>query len=530
MSAESKSSVEDAPSPTFADIESSTEKMAVLNTLIQQALEKLCAHARDKNYLLPPYGRNIEPTPLITEEDFVNVGGLKADDTQPEFHYDYGFDALKFVADYLLWAHPDSVANREREKIAAQKVLVKRAEHAKHQLHIQDNLKHRVERLQAGIEWGPLVFPVASSVLRVAVKPFKHGLVYLQVSEQPDFSEITKTYKLFTKSLPKNSGTVTPADGTVTTVEEEPILPRFVDIDQLHEKRQYFIRAFAVVTDDCHPPPPPAPKVIPGKGKNAPPAAPSSSAPPVIKDYLELFPHDEEYTELITPSFVTLQNGYTSQCWTVPDEGLALLSAETAALMTQLKYNSHLPVNLQGGNGLIAEDSSKEKGHAMANLSFFGQFPLQAMQSLKSLGDIDHSITRSLQSLATYTVILGDLLLHKNIEEEGEMDELYRQYLQQAMYQVNKLLQLPETQQTSCLLAWRDNHPLSGLFLRQEEVAYKQYRHDLKKYNKKHGLDEKKKPTARKDPKKEALLASLPPPPVLKRPPPSPQLDAIAKV
>ena len=42
------------------------EKLAVLETIIQQGMEKLLKDAERNDILQPPYGRRPEPTPLIS--------------------------------------------------------------------------------------------------------------------------------------------------------------------------------------------------------------------------------------------------------------------------------------------------------------------------------------------------------------------------------------------------------------------------------------------------------------------------------
>jgi hypothetical protein len=87
----------------------------------------------------------------------------------------------------------------------------------------------------------------------------------------------------------------------------------------------------------------------------------------------------------------------------------------------------------------------------------------------------------------------------------------------------------------SFFIAWRDSNPQSSQLLKWEETIYKQYRHDVKKYNKKYNIDDdgkKKSKSSRDKEKKEKEVppAHIPPPPVLKRPPLSPQLDALLQV
>jgi hypothetical protein len=51
------------------------EKIELLETIIQQGIEKLLNEAETNNMLDAPYGRKPEPTPLISEQDW-EVGPL----------------------------------------------------------------------------------------------------------------------------------------------------------------------------------------------------------------------------------------------------------------------------------------------------------------------------------------------------------------------------------------------------------------------------------------------------------------------
>ena len=108
------------------EITSFPEKVSVLKNILKNAIQELCEHAKKNKFLEFPYGKNPDPTPLITEKQFVDMGGLACDDLEPIFNYEYGFDPLKFLSDYLVWAHPEAVRKREEEKLKAQSVKANR--------------------------------------------------------------------------------------------------------------------------------------------------------------------------------------------------------------------------------------------------------------------------------------------------------------------------------------------------------------------------------------------------------------------
>ena len=52
------------------------QKLALLDKILKDGLSKLLLEAKEKNFLEPPYGRMPYPTPLISEETFIQQGGI----------------------------------------------------------------------------------------------------------------------------------------------------------------------------------------------------------------------------------------------------------------------------------------------------------------------------------------------------------------------------------------------------------------------------------------------------------------------
>ena len=49
------------------------DQLILLDEILQKGLEKLLEHAKKNNFLEPPFGRLPNPTPLITEEEFLSI-------------------------------------------------------------------------------------------------------------------------------------------------------------------------------------------------------------------------------------------------------------------------------------------------------------------------------------------------------------------------------------------------------------------------------------------------------------------------
>ena len=60
-------------------------------------------------------------------------GTIKKQEDGPAFNFEYGFNPLKFLAEYIKWCHPDSVAARQLEKLQAIERLTFRGQHANRQ-------------------------------------------------------------------------------------------------------------------------------------------------------------------------------------------------------------------------------------------------------------------------------------------------------------------------------------------------------------------------------------------------------------
>eukprot|EP01032_Pedospumella_encystans_P027561 gene27561-31148_t len=208
------------------------EKVVLLQRIVHDGIAKLLAEAKKKDCLDPPYGREAFPTPLITEDQFIQDGALQSDDVEPEFKFEYGFDPLKFLSDFIVWSHPNSVEDRRQKKIAAAKFLQLRADHARLQLSISRDLSQLANDQSSGILWGPIITPTSSTSVMVSCKPIKLGKVIFQISKFRDFKEILQREEVFVDSLNDES--------EVATLED--ILPVKVTFKGLKPANKHFVR------------------------------------------------------------------------------------------------------------------------------------------------------------------------------------------------------------------------------------------------------------------------------------------------
>ena len=79
---------------------SEVEKASLLEGILERGIEKLLEEVKAKKYLQEPYGRKPEPTPLMSEEQFLIDNCLEdvPENDEPQFNFEYGFNPLKFLA------------------------------------------------------------------------------------------------------------------------------------------------------------------------------------------------------------------------------------------------------------------------------------------------------------------------------------------------------------------------------------------------------------------------------------------------
>ena len=184
------------------------EKTTLLHGLLKRAMDGLLTEVRKQNILTSPYGRPEQPTPLLSLEQFLKTGGLSEplnmDDNdngtdEPIFSYEYGFDPLIYLADYLKFLHPENIKSMRDVRGQAIDFLRFRAAHAQVQMDGLRDLQELTRRLQSGILWGPFVSPStlpSSSGMVVACKAVKDdgNDVIVEVAIDSAFVSVDRTW------------------------------------------------------------------------------------------------------------------------------------------------------------------------------------------------------------------------------------------------------------------------------------------------------------------------------------------------
>lgn len=182
---------------------------ALSESFLKRAIRGLLIEACDRGILSAPYGRPIQPTPLINLDEFLRNGGLDKTDhgdvkDEPDFVYEYGFDPLAYLVKYLKFLHPTNIRRMKDERRTAAARLAHRANHARSVLGNFGQLKDLTRRLRSGILWGPFISASVSSNLVAPAaycvcRSVKSGDIVVELSKDAQFDVIESSWTQFVK-------------------------------------------------------------------------------------------------------------------------------------------------------------------------------------------------------------------------------------------------------------------------------------------------------------------------------------------
>ena len=508
--------------------EAYTRKLILLEKIVRDGIQKLLAEAKEKGHEEYPYGRLPNPTPLITEEEFLAAGGIECDDDEPEFKFDYGFDPLKYLADYIMWAHPDTVEERKQQKLNAAQYLNYRANYAKHQLTVARELVYMAQDQASGILWGPFSTPLSCSSVLCISKPLKLGSVVFQLCESANFAEGVKTMEV--KVALTSDASLDKSYHSDANLEDilslSAIVPVKATFEDLKSGTKYFVRC-------CLKDPPSIAQVEDGDTDS-----------------------DTEGHEGISHSFLGPEANCfkRSEFWTLPSEDPASASSSSgaagdlgpgsalAAPAPRAQMSRRASKAVKQHQPLVPPvDFKQPSTREPVTVHCFGQLPLDALSSFsssfRSKSERGYCSTAAEAAVGTavgtaaatgrhpaLACLLGDLLTHSyngnGAASKGYVDQLTSLFLHCSLFS-NPASPL---RRSSFLLGGRDGSGGSSNALRLEEIAHKQFRHDFKKYQKKYGQPQGSSSGGGHRHSKHGTAGGagahvhIPPPPVLKRP------------
>ena len=184
--------------------ESFEGKKALSQSFIKRALQGLLIESRERKVLTAPYGRPIQPTPLLNLSEFLKCGGLDepsdggaSDD--PVFSYDYGFDPLQYLANYVKFLHPSNIRSMKDKRVEVVDRLRFRAAHANNVRQNFEELKNLTAKIRSGVLWGPFTSPSTSTTPSMtaaicACRVIRTGDLIVQISKDAAFTVIENTW------------------------------------------------------------------------------------------------------------------------------------------------------------------------------------------------------------------------------------------------------------------------------------------------------------------------------------------------
>lgn len=450
-------------------------KKALSESFLRRAIQGLLIESRERKVLRAPFGRPIQPSPLLNLSEFLNCGGLEEPsdgsvNDDPVFSYDYGFDPLQYLADYLKFLHPSNIKRMkdERNKIAER--LHFRAAHANNVLDNFDKLKVLTLKLSSGILWGPFTSPLTSAssssiAVVCACRVIRVGDLLVQISQDSSFNQIEKT---------------------VTQKVTDKAVTQKIIISDLEAGATYYMRC--CLSDSVIQSPTPE---LGSRALVQPIINSTDAAVAVVEDTRAFRGTSEglfQYTQFVA---------CPSDEDRIDDDQQIEIDAVTVVALNV--SSAHMTAK-----SLIRQGTSPN-GYFISCL----------------LGEVFPNVVSS--EIEEFSV-LPDSAENSNENELNLFDKANFH-----LHRFSDPFVSPESvlRNSSMLLAWHDRSADSDLQLNEEELALKQFTSDMKKYQTKFG---KGKGGKHKQRSPGSGPEVTPPPPKLRREQITPQLEAVLQV
>ena len=145
--------------------------LTALQALLDQGIQALLAEATAKNVLQPPYGRSLLPDPRkvlepalsLTEAAEHAVTTSDEQDDALSFHFDYGFNPLCFLGEWLIAHDPVELQDQARQRRMQRQQAEQAQRHARQRAAALVELQEMAIRRRTGILFGPVLGAVDSS-------------------------------------------------------------------------------------------------------------------------------------------------------------------------------------------------------------------------------------------------------------------------------------------------------------------------------------------------------------------------------
>lgn len=173
--------------------QSQSEDNANLEFHLNRGLVNLIQKIReDYKTIAQPYGKNKYPSPLISEDEFINKSYWKqviVNELQ-DFNFKYGFNPVRYLAEYLQSAHPAQVElrnslnlemNNQNKRLCDQKLK-------RDKVVSWFKSKEFRQRLETNISWGLMVVLQSDSSVLLSLQLFKKSYIHIDLSYESNFN------------------------------------------------------------------------------------------------------------------------------------------------------------------------------------------------------------------------------------------------------------------------------------------------------------------------------------------------------
>ena len=462
------------------------DKLALLESILEKGMGKLLAEVRGKGFAQEPFGRKPDPTPLMSEEDFLDCDATNEPvgvNDDPVFNFEYGFNPMSFLGKFVKWSHPNSVVERKANKSRCMERLQARARHALEQLHTFQSLIETVNQQGSMVLWGPISSSLSPSDVVILFHPLVFGKYTIDISVNSKFSELFETK-------------------TVEVSPVVPLAPMDIVLSNLKPASKYYVRVYLEgnneeVNDENN--------VKSDEDGDKTKERSLGAADEVGENVIDGGSSENIVGEAATPVVgIQDQEPLAQSCsfWTLPSDESGDSDGVGAAATPSPQNEEEDAVDSDGTKvGGDKDNFLQEKLHVCSPVSLTCVHADISPSTFFAMEGVSQELDAPM-----LTCLVGDPVAAPEgavaIEEESYKVDLWR------LHTKHPVLNNPSSllRNTSLYFAWNDSRFGSDVDIRAEEVAYKRYTHDLKKHTKKYGSGGKK------------ANSKAPPPPVLSRP------------
>ena len=525
-----------------------SDRCGNIQSILGLAIRKLLVEASEDSLLDKPFGREMEPQPVMTEEEFMKTKDDLNDD--PEFNFVYGFNPLKRLANYVRRFHPENVIARREEREKCMKQLSSRASHAKKQMRSVRDLHMISSNSLGGILYGPYVVVLSStSAVAICRATEPNSIVVLDVSYDDTF----------TTCISSQESVVEIEKGLVVTFSLTSLKEGCKFYVRCRCKKDEIVEEGAVIdTPSTEEKVVEKSETIAVEGEGETTETPTTEGDTEGKTTEEV---TKSVKEIKTKDKITVNHQTTF--WTFPSTDPvpiptalqvdasasgstgnveAIEVAVDAAASNEEVVNADGKTNTEvNGNGSVAKESTEEVEAAATEdlnsqvsqtspilekaVTFLGLSPGQGRYNERPEAPLNEIISNPNEMC--FTCLLGDVFSMASPQHVNDV-EWYKSrsaaYFLKESYFMNS--EAP-TRSSGLLVAWNDYQIGSDLALQAEEIVYKQYQHDLRHWKKKYKNDKQNGSSKKKSSKHQK---EVPPEPTLNRPPMSPSLSGLTGV